>query len=92
VRIQAGQALIVQGSLKGGVSERTAIKVDAGQPVDIVAVIDLPKQQVTMTANDVTIQAKLEQPLESITHIGYAVDNAQIDFTPIEIEIEVDRQ
>jgi hypothetical protein len=42
-----------------------------------------------MTADKVTLEVKLEQPLESITHVGYAVDNALIDFAPIEIATDV---
>ncbi len=85
VRIRAKQALVIQGLVATGTTQRKPIEVKPDAPIDLIVRVDLDKQQVTMTANGLKIQTQLERPLERITHLGYVIDNAAIDFAPIEV-------
>ena len=85
-RLKQSKILLIQGPVNGGRVKNAPIEVANGKPVDIVVTVDLAAQQVTYTANGVTLEAQLEAPLKSITHVGYAMDSALVDFTPVEIE------
>jgi hypothetical protein len=47
--------------------------------------VDLKSQKIVYTVDGVTIEAAIQKPLKSITHVGYAIDSALIDFAPVEI-------
>jgi len=84
-RLRNKTALIVQGALKGG--KTTSKKLDAGvdETVDVAVTVDLESQKVAFTAKGETVEAALVRPLKQITHVGYCVDNATADFSPIEV-------
>lgn len=54
--------------------------------LDVVITVDLAVQTVTFVANGVELKAKLESPLSKITHVGYMLQGALIDVSPIQIE------
>ena len=85
-RLRQNRALLIQGPINDGKIKNAPINVAAGKPVDIVVKVDLGAQRVTYTAAGVTVEAQLERPLKSITHVGYAMDGALVDFAPIEIQ------
>ena len=41
------------------------------------------KQTVTFTANKATVDVKLAKPLKAITHVGFSMDSAVVDFSPL---------
>jgi hypothetical protein len=54
--------------------------------LEAIVTIDLAAQTIMYVANGVRLEAKLESPLRSISHLGYVMDSALIDVAPIEIE------
>ncbi len=88
VRIRAGELLIIQGPIGSGKTVRKAIETKPDEPLDIIVHVDLSAQQITLTVNGLKIQTPIKQPLKSITHVGYAIDNAEIDFAPIEVDAQ----
>ncbi len=85
-RLKLKKVLLIQGSIDEGKSQSVTVNVPDGKPIDIVVKVDLDTQQVTYTAAGVTLEAKLERPLKSITHVGYSMDSALVDFSPVEIQ------
>jgi hypothetical protein len=70
--------------LKGNVKS-VEINVPDDKGLEIVVRVDLKSQKIVYTVDGVTIEAGIQKPLKSITHIGYAIDSALIDFAPVEI-------
>jgi len=85
-RLAAKTATIVQGPLLKSKPKHATIKPPGDKALAIVASVDLNAQKVTATVDGVKVEAPLKRPLKSITHLGYAVDSALIDFAPIEIK------
>ncbi|MBL7038826.1 MAG: PQQ-binding-like beta-propeller repeat protein [Pirellulaceae bacterium] len=86
MRLKMNRAVLVQGPLSGGQTTGAPVELSGNQPIDIVVIVDLDSQQVAYTANGVEVKAKLKRPLKSITHIGYAMDNAVVDFAPLDVQ------
>lgn len=86
VRFRSQAALIVEGPLLEGGKVTTA-KIDApvGTTVDLAVTFDPAEQTVTLTAGDVTLQAKLDRPLTAITYVGLAADSAIAEFSTLEV-------
>jgi len=86
-RLRARQASIVQGPLLEGKSKGAKINAPDDKGMEIIVKVDLKKQNLVYTANGLIIEAQIQRPLQSITHVGYAMDGALIDFTPVEVKI-----
>jgi len=83
-RYKIQKAEIAQGSLKDkGKLKIADAKAELGKELPLVVEVDLRRQQVTFTAGGATIEAKLLRPLRSITHVGYCVDSAIAEFSPL---------
>jgi hypothetical protein len=54
--------------------------------LEAVVTVDLDARKVTYIANGVKLESPLQSPLSAITHVGYVLDSALIDATPIEIQ------
>jgi hypothetical protein len=50
--------------------------------------VDLAQQTVTLATCGVTVEAKLDQALGTITHVGFATDSAIAEVTPLEVKAE----
>ncbi len=89
VRLQPQTAAIIQGPLMGKNKAKSG-KVDAPEKkgLEATVTVDLGAQNVTFIANGVTLEAPLATPLKAITHVGYVMDSALVDVTPVEIETE----
>jgi outer membrane protein assembly factor BamB len=85
VRIYAKKALAVQGTLEDGKTASQDLAVDLGETLDVSVAIDLDAQKLTLTVKGVVVEAPLARPLKAITHVGYAVDGAYTDFTPVKV-------
>jgi hypothetical protein len=88
IRFQGGRAMIIQGPLEGGKATGTAVQVKDGQVVDVAVTVDLADQQITFTAAGQQVTTSIQQPLQSITHVGFACDSACVDFAPIATNAE----
>jgi len=84
-RLRTQRASIVQGPLLKGKSKSADIKAPGDKGVEIVVTIDLKAQKIVYTANGVTVEAQIQRPLKSITHVGYAIHSALIDFAPVKV-------
>ncbi|MHC4118233.1 MAG: outer membrane protein assembly factor BamB family protein [Planctomycetota bacterium] len=83
-RLRNQRAAIIQGPLQEG--RAAGAKVNAGgKGLEILVTVDLKAQKVIYKANSVTLEAKIQKPLRSITHVGYAMDTALVDFAPVEM-------
>jgi outer membrane protein assembly factor BamB len=85
VRFRNPRALVIQGPLGSGKTDAAPLDFALGTALELTVTVDLGKQQVTFVAGDATVTAALVRPLESITHIGYVMDNALVDFTEFEV-------
>ncbi len=85
-RLRPQHAGIIQGPLLGGKAKSAPVKAPEAKGLAIVVTVDLAARKIVFLANGVTIEAPIEKPLEAITHVGYAMDNACVDFAPIQIE------
>jgi hypothetical protein len=85
VRFKGGRAMVMQGPFAGGQAKGVSIQVPPdGQTIEMRVTVDLAARQVTFNAAGESVTATLEQPLKAITHVGYLVDNALVDFAAIE--------
>jgi outer membrane protein assembly factor BamB len=88
VRLQPQRASIIQGPFQD--EEQTSVSATVNAPdatgLEAVVTVDLSAQTIMYVANGVKLEAKLQSPLRAITHLGYVMDGALIDVTPIEIE------
>jgi hypothetical protein len=48
--------------------------------------VDLATGIVTFQGGDAKVTAKLNQPLQSITHVGYCLKDSIADFSQIEVD------
>ena len=85
-RLRTQQASIIQGPLLKGKAKDAKINVPDDKDLEMIVKVDLKTQNIVYTINGVTIEDPIERPLESITHVGYAMDSALIDFTPVEVQ------
>jgi len=85
-RLRARQALIVQGTLGGGTSATGEIKPPGAGELDLVVKVDLPARKITFSFAGVTLAAEIARAIQAVTHVGYIVDGAVMDFTPITVE------
>jgi hypothetical protein len=84
-RLRAKNASIIQGPLLKGNAKSVKINVPDDKGLDIVVRVDLTNQKIVYTADGVTIETGIQKPLKSITHVGYVIDSALVDFAPIKI-------
>lgn len=85
-RLQTQTALIHQGPLADSKAQSAAIKAPEEEGAALEVTVDLKAGKLTYTANGVSQETVLAQPMDSITHVGYAVIGAVIDAAPIEIQ------
>jgi hypothetical protein len=75
-------ALIIPGPMS---AKKGGRKLDhASQPLTLEVAVTFDSRKVTMQVAGETIEAILDRPLNSITHLGYCVQNAVTDFSHIE--------
>ncbi|MBC8470719.1 MAG: PQQ-binding-like beta-propeller repeat protein [Planctomycetes bacterium] len=85
-RLKAKQISIVQGPLLKGKPSTTKINIYDNQSLEIVVKVNLKTQKIIYTANGVVMETEIQSPLHSITHVGYVINSALIDFAPVEVE------
>lgn len=80
------KATITQGPMKGGKAASANVGEIGDKGFDAVIEVDLPANSVRYTAAGKTVEAKLDRPIASVDHVGYVVNGAVMDFSPIRIE------
>jgi hypothetical protein len=88
VRYRASRAMLIQGPLSDNSTAGKPVETSDNPAIEMTVKVDLDHRQVVYTANGVEVRAELIRPLQSITHIGYAMDNSIVDFSTIETEAE----
>jgi len=84
LRQKMATAAIIQGSLAAGEGATTPCTTDYGKPYELTVTVDLAAGRVVFKGGGVTVEAKLDRPMERITHIGYCLKDTIVDFSPIE--------
>ena len=85
IRYKLQKALIAQGPLlDGGTSKSADVEAPLNEALDLRVEVDLAGRTVKLTAAGTAVEAELNQPMASITHIGFCTDSAIADFTPLE--------
>lgn len=82
-RMRNKAAMIVQGPLKDGKTTLKKMDVRADETLDVEVTVDLVAQKVRFAVKGQTLEAAIQQRMDKITHVGYCVDNATCDFSPI---------
>lgn len=85
IKLRAENVSIIQGPLLSGNAKTAKIKPPGGKTLEITVTVNLEAGKIVCTADGVTVQADIQRPLKSITHVGYAIDSAIIDVAPVEI-------
>jgi hypothetical protein len=84
-RIAGGKLYIVQGPLAEGQGVSQPLKVKANEVTEFHVLVDLEKQQVTMTMQGKTVEAQLNRKLAAVSWFGYCVAGVTSDFSKIEV-------
>ena len=63
-------AMVIQGPMTGGKTTQHPFSADASKLYEIKVRVDLATRQVTMTVDNVTVEAALRQPLKRISYVG----------------------
>jgi len=88
LKFVVGSAVILLGPTKGRPAQSQKVRIRKSAVSEIEVTVDLTAQTVSLEAGGQKIESKLKRPLQSITHMGYAVLNAVTDFGPIEVSGE----
>ena len=84
LRMKMTTAAIIQGPLAAGGGETTPCETAIGKQYELIVTVDLAAGSVTFQGGGATVNAKLERPMKSITHVGYCLKGTIADFSPIE--------
>jgi len=88
-RISGQRLYIVQNpSGKKGAASSTPVKVAANEIVELEAILDLAKQEVTATMRGQTVKAPLARRIDAVTWVGYWISGVDADFSPVEVAEE----
>jgi outer membrane protein assembly factor BamB len=87
-RMRNKTAMIVQGTLQEGKSVSQKLDVNVEETIDLTVTVDLEKQTVVFATKGQTLEAALVRRMAEVTHVGYCVDNATADFSPIDVSGE----
>jgi len=88
LRVAMKTAAIIQGPLAGNKGVTAACEIDPGKPHELTVTADLASGEVEFKSGKVAVTAKLVRPMKNITHIGYCVNKATVDFSPVEIIVK----
>jgi hypothetical protein len=87
LRVRMKTAAIIQGPLAKNKGATTPCVTDSSKQYTLSVTVDLASGEVTFQSGAATVTAKLERPMKSITHVGYSINGAVTDFSPIEISV-----
>jgi hypothetical protein len=84
LRKKMGTAAILQGPLAANEGPTTPCVTGNEKQYELTVTVDLASGSVTLQGAGVTVNANLERPMKSITHVGYCLKGTIVDFSPIE--------
>jgi len=87
LRLKMKTAAIIQGPLSKNKGVTTPCVTEQDKPYALTVTVDLATGDVAFEGGGVQVAAKLERPLKSITHVGYCLNGALTDFSPIETTV-----
>jgi hypothetical protein len=85
LRHKMKNAAIIQGPLADNAGATTPCVADYEKQYELIVTVDLESGDVTFQGGGTTVNAKLTQPMKSITHVGYCLKGTIVDFSPIEV-------
>ncbi len=85
LRLKMKTAAIIQGSLAGKEAATAPCETNDDAQYELIVTVDLASGSVTFQGGGATVKAKLDRPMQSITHVGYALKGTVVDFSPIEV-------
>ena len=85
LRRKMGTAAIIQGPLAANEGATTPCVTDYDKQYELTVTVDLATGSVTFQGGGVTVNAKLDRPMKSITHVGYCLKGTIVDFSPIKV-------
>ncbi|MFV1968811.1 MAG: hypothetical protein ACC628_25620, partial [Pirellulaceae bacterium] len=78
-------AAIIQGPLAANAGATTPCETNYETQYELIVTVDLASGSVTFQGGGTTVNAKLDRPMERITHVGYCLRGTIVDFSPIEV-------
>ena len=83
----SGQRLYIVQNLpdRKATSKGTPVKVVANEIVELEAILDLAKQQVTATMRGQTVTASFARRIDAVTWIGYWINSVDAEFSPVDV-------
>jgi hypothetical protein len=84
-RVSGKRLFITQGPLENGQSKSAPADVKSDETAEIIVLVDLKEQTVSMTMKGETLSAKLDRPMESVTWVGCCLTSVTTDFSTIDI-------
>ena len=85
LRLKMKTAAILQGPLAANEGTTTPCETEYGKQYELTVTVDLDSGRVTFEGAGAKMQAELQRPMKSITHVGYCLKGTVADFSPIEI-------
>ena len=77
-------AAVIQGALAANKGATTPCETKYDAQYELTVTVDLATGSVTFEGGGVTVNAKLDRPMNRITHVGYCLKDTIVDFSPIE--------
>ena len=85
LRWKMKSAAIIQGPLAANKGATTPCETNYESQYELTVTVDTMSGNVTLEGGGVTVKAKLDRPIKSITHVGYCLKGTVTDFSPIEV-------
>ncbi|NUQ64696.1 MAG: PQQ-binding-like beta-propeller repeat protein [Pirellulales bacterium] len=88
LRYAMSKAVVIQGAFSGGKTSAETFEPREEKTYELDVTVDLAAGQVAMHVDMTTITATLDRPMQAISHVGYGVLDAAMDFGPIEVSVQ----
>ncbi len=85
LRLKMKTAAILQGPLAANEGTTTPCETEYGKQYELTVTVDLDSGRVTFEGGGAKLEAELQRPMKSITHVGYCLKGTVVDFSPIEV-------
>ena len=85
LRLKMKSAAVLQGPVADNAGATMPCETKYGTKYDLTVTVDLATGAVTFQGGGVTVKAKLDRPMDRITHVGYCLKDTVTDFSPIEV-------
>jgi hypothetical protein len=85
LRKKMGTSAIIQGPLADNQGATATCVTNYNEQYELSVTVDLDSGKISFQGAGTTVTAKLSQPMKSITHVGYCLNNTIVDVGPIEV-------